>query len=100
MSKHIADKDCIQGSGVVPMPPLVIEALEDLRGSFERLCLGAGLAAIDAMLEEDAATLCGERYVRHGGRQAVRWGRTTDELGYHGGKAKVSHPRVRSRQRA
>lgn len=100
MSKHIADKDCIQGSGVVPKPPLVIEALEDLRGSFERLCLGAGLAAIDAMLEEDAATLCGERYVRHGGRQAVRWGRTTGELSYHGGKAKVSRPRVRSRQRA
>ena len=99
MTKGIAFKDVHQGTrlltGTLPLTPLVIEGLEDFKGSFDRLCLRAGTAAIEAMLAGDVAQLCGQRYERHGGRAAHRWGMTTSEIDYHGGKAAVRRPRVR-----
>ncbi len=99
MTKGIAFKDVHQGTrlvtGTLPLTPLVIEGLEDFKGSFDRLCLRAGTAAIEAMLAGDVLQLCGERYERHGGRAAHRWGMTTSEIDYHGGKASVRRPRVR-----
>ncbi|MDO9714679.1 IS256 family transposase, partial [Paracraurococcus sp. LOR1-02] len=65
--------------------------------SFERLCLRAGLEALEAMLEADAAALCGPRHGRGGERQAQRWGRTQGPIGFHGGKVSVARPRVRER---
>ena len=100
MSKHIASKEAYQGTalatGTLPLPPLVIEGLAEFRGSFDRLCLKAGVAAIEAMLAGDAETLCGERYTRGGARRGHRWGRAPSEIHYHGGKARVSRPRVRA----
>lgn len=76
MTKHTALKVMNQGTaletGTLPLPPLVIEGLEDLTGSFDRLCLRAGTAAIEAMLAADAEQLCGKRYQRHGDRQGHR----------------------------
>ena len=99
MTKGIAFKDVHQGTrlltGTLPLTPLVLEGLEDFKGSFDRLCLRAGTAAIEAMLAGDVAQLCGQRYERHGGRAAHRWGMTTSEIDYHGGKAAVRRPRVR-----
>jgi len=99
MTKGIAFKDVHQGTrlvtGTLSLTPLVIEGLEDFKGSFDRLCLRAGTAAIEAMLAGDVVQLCGERYERHGGRAAHRWGMTTSEIDYHGGKASVRRPRVR-----
>jgi hypothetical protein len=98
MTKGIAFKDLNQGTAVVtetlPLTPLVLEGLEDFKGSFDRLCLRAGTAAIEAMLAGDVAQLCGQRYERHGGRTAHRWGTTMSEVDYHGGKAAVRRPRV------
>ena len=99
MTKHTAFKNAYQGTtiGTLPLPALVVEGLEDFKGSFDRLCLRAGIAAIEAMLAADAEQLCGKRYERHGGRGAYRWGVTASEIGYHGGKAAVGRPRVRER---
>jgi hypothetical protein len=53
MTKNIAFKDVNQGTalgtGTLPLAPLVIEGLEDFKGSFDRLCLRAGTAAIEAI---------------------------------------------------
>jgi len=104
MTKNIAFKDVNQGTalgtGTLPLAPLVIEGLEDFKGSFDRLCLRAGTAAIEAMLAGDVAQLCGQPYERHGGRAAHRWGVTMSEIDYHGGKAAVRRPRVRERRGA
>jgi len=54
MTKHIGLKTVNQGTaqamGTLALPPLVIEGLEEFKGSFDRLCLQAGTAAIEAML--------------------------------------------------
>ena len=75
MTKHIELKAVNQGTalatGTLALPPLVIEGLEEFKGSFDRLCLQAGTAAIEAMLAADAEQLCGKRYQRHAGRQAI-----------------------------
>lgn len=106
MTKHIASKEAYQGTALasgtlVPgldpgMPPLAIEGLAEFRGSFDRLCMKAGIAAIEAMLAGDAETLCGKRYTRGGARRGHRWGRAPGEIDCHGGKATVSRPRVRA----
>ena len=54
MTKHIELKAVNQGTalaaGTLALPTLVIEGLEEFKGSFDRLCLQAGTAAIEAIL--------------------------------------------------
>src|SRR5450830_733952 len=99
MTKHIGLKTMNQvtalATGTLALPPFVIEGLEEFKGSFDRLCLQAGPATIEAMLAADAEQLCGKRYQRHVDRQAYRWGLIGSEIGWHGGKAAVRRPRVR-----
>jgi hypothetical protein len=101
MTKHIELKAVNQGTALatvtLALPPLVIEGLEEFKGSFDRLCLQAWTAAIEAMLAADAEQLCGKRYQRHAGRQGHRWGVTDSEVGWHGGKAAIRRPWVRQR---
>ena len=101
MTKHIGLKTMNQGTalatGTLALPPLVIEGLEEFKGSFDRLCLQAGTSAIEAMLAADAEQLCGKRYQRHADRQGHRWGMIGSEIGWHGGKAAIRRPRVRRR---
>ena len=101
MTKHIGLKTTNQetalATGTLALTPLVIEGLEEFKGSFYRLCLQAGTAAIEAMLAADAEQLCGERYQRHADRQGHRWGKIGSEIGWHGGKAAIRRPRVRQR---
>jgi hypothetical protein len=63
MTKHIGLKTVNQGTalamGMLALPPLVIERLEEFKGSFDRLCLQAGTATIESMLAADADQLCG-----------------------------------------
>ena len=101
MTKHIELKTVNQetavATGTLALPALVIEGLEEFKGSFDRLCLQAGTAAIEAMLAAGAEQLCGKRYQRHADRQAHRWGKVGSEVGWHGGKASIRRPRVRQR---
>src|SRR5450631_3471748 len=101
MTKHIGLKTMNQGTalatGTLALPPLVIEGLEEFKGSFDRLCLQAGTSAIEAMLAADAEQLCGKRYQRQADRQGYRWGMIGSEIGWHGGKAAIRRPRVRHR---
>ncbi len=84
MTKSTAFKDLNQGTtlatGAQPLTPLVIEGLAEFQGSFDRLCLRAGTAAIEAMMAADVEQLCAERCDRHGERQARRWGPATPEI--------------------
>jgi hypothetical protein len=52
VTKHIELKKVNQetalATGTLALPPLVIEGLEEFKGSFDRLCLHAGTAAIEA----------------------------------------------------
>jgi transposase-like protein len=75
--------------------PRLPEAMEDLRVSVERFCLLAGVEALGEMLAEDAQALCGPRHGRSPQRRGHRWGTTTSEIAYHGGKVKITRPRVR-----
>jgi transposase-like protein len=83
---------------------LVEEAVNAVRGSFERLCLTAGLATLTGMMEEDAArlcvVLCGPRHGRGVDRAGHRWGKTRGKIGFHGGKVEIERPRVRARDGA
>ena len=101
MTKHIGLKKLNQGTalatGTLALPPLVIEGLEEFKGSFDRLCLQAGTAAIEAMLATDAEQLCGKRYQHHADRRTYRWGLIGSEIGWHGGKTAIRRPRVRQR---
>jgi len=100
MTKHIELKRFNQATalmGTLALPPPVTEGLAEFKGSFDRLCLQAGTAAIEAMLAADAQELCGRRYQRHADRQGHRWGTTDSEAGWHGGKAAIRRPRVRAR---
>jgi len=83
-------------AGVVPAA-IVDEAWQEVGASFERFCLTAGLATLAAMMDEDAAALCGPRYGRAVGRDRYRWGKTKGKVGFHGGKVEVERPRVRTR---
>src|SRR2546427_10235586 len=98
MTKHIELKRLNQGTalatGTLALPPLVIEGLEEFKGSFDRLCLQAGTAAIEAMPAADAEQLCGKRYQRHADRPGHRRGMVGREGGWHGGKAAPQRPKA------
>ena len=76
---------------------IVEDAWEAVGASFERFCLSAGIATLSAMMEQDAATLCGPRHRRDTGAVGHRWGSTRGPIGFHGGKVMVERPRVRAK---
>ena len=89
-------KKSTTAAAVVPSA-VVADALQDVRASFERFSLTAGIATLGSMMEEDATGLCGPRYGRGDGKSAFRWGKTKGKIGFHGGKVEVDRPRVRAR---
>lgn len=76
---------------------IVEDAWEAVGVSFERFCLSAGVAALSAMMEQDAAALCGPRQGRGADKVGQRWGKTRGPIGFHGGKIIVERPRVRAK---
>ena len=51
-----------------------VAAFEAARESFERFCLTAGIATMQALLADEASAICGERHVRDAARRTYRWG--------------------------
>src|SRR5258705_2212280 len=78
-----------------PATGAVDEAFAEVRASFDRFCLAAGIEAFGTMMEADVTAACGPRDGRHAARRAHRWGRTRGRIGFHGGKIEVERPRVR-----
>jgi len=89
-------KELTTVAAVVPAA-IVEEAWQEVGASFERFCMTAGIATLAAMMEEDAARLCGPRYGRAAGKAGHRWGKTKGKVGFHGGKVEIERPRVRAR---
>src|SRR5881397_2751721 len=78
-----------------PATGAVDEAFAEVRASFDRFCLAAGIEALGTMMEADVTTACGPRHGRDPARRAHRWGRARGRIGFHGGKIEVERPRVR-----
>jgi hypothetical protein len=78
-----------------PATGAVDEAFAEVRASFDRFCLAAGIEALGTMMETDVTAACGPRHSRDAARRAHRWGRTRGRIGFHGGKIEVEGPRVR-----
>lgn len=78
-----------------PATGAVDEAFAEVRASFDRFCLAAGIEALGTMMEADVTAACGPRHGRDATRRAHRWGRTRGRIGFHGGKIEVERPRVR-----
>ena len=95
------DRD--QGSRTEASPLALVSeatasAFEEARASFERFCLAAGIEAMEALLEEEAASICGQRYGRDVDRAVHRWGTTVSPVGFHGGKVGIRRPRLRGKE--
>src|SRR4029077_5354227 len=80
---------------VSPATRAVDESFAEVRASFDRFCLAAGIEALETMMEADVTAACGPRHGRDAARRAHRWGRTRGRIGFHGGKIEVERPRVR-----
>ncbi|MGH7117840.1 MAG: IS256 family transposase [Acetobacteraceae bacterium] len=81
-----------------PVPEAAVaEAWQRVGASFERFCLTTGVSVLSRMMEQDAVELCGPRYGLEDGKAGQRWGKTQDELGFHGGQVALDRPRVRVR---
>src|SRR5258705_8786666 len=76
-----------------PATGAVDEAFAEVRASFDRFCLAAGIEALGTMMEADVTAACGPRHGRDAARRAHRWGRTRGRIGFHRGKIEVQRPR-------
>ena len=73
-------------------------AWEEVKRSFDRFCLMAGVDSLTRMFAEDAEEICGPRYGRGSGKSGHRWGTTQGKVGFHGGMIEIERPRVRDRK--
>lgn len=75
---------------------LVLGLAEVIRSELREFVIGAGMAALYALLERDRTTLCGPRYAHDATRTARRAGHAPGELVMGGRRVAVTRPRVRS----
>src|SRR3982751_5550390 len=73
----------------------VDEAFAEVRASFDRFCLAAGIEALGTMMEADVTAPLGARQGRDAARRGPRWGRTRGRVRVPGGKIEVGRPRAR-----
>src|SRR4051794_8253003 len=77
-----------------PATGAVDEAFAEVRASFDRFCLAAGIEALGTMMEADVTAASGPRHGRDAARRAHRWVRTRRRIGFQAGKIEVERPRV------
>src|SRR6202165_2091773 len=78
-----------------PATGAVDEAFAEVRASFDRFCLAAGIEALGTMMEADVTAACGPRHGRDAARRAHRWGRTRGWSGFRGCEIEGERPRGR-----
>lgn len=92
--KEIAKKKgCRQG---VTPEQQIFAAMADMKTTLHEAIVSAGMTALDVVLEEERAALCGRRYARESLREMSRAGSATGELAFGGRLVSVRRPRVRS----
>ena len=92
--KEIAKK---KGARQVVTPEqLMLAAMADMKTTLHEAIVAAGMTALNVVLEEERAALCGQRYARASTREMSRTGSTTGELAFGGRLVSVRRPRVRS----
>ena len=69
----------------------------DPRETMVHLAVSAGLAVLQAYLEQDRVAICGPVCSRSKARNGLRWGSSPSEITLGGRRVKVMRPRVRSR---
>ena len=52
---------------------------------------------MEALLEDEATSICGRRHGRDAERAVYRWGTAVSPVGFHGGKVGVRRPRLRGK---
>ena len=73
-----------------PATGAVDEAFAEVRASFDRFCLAAGIEALGTMMEADVTAACGPRHGRDAARRAHRGGRTRGRIGFHSARSRSS----------
>src|ERR1700704_1352025 len=74
----------------------LVDLLVDTRSDLMELAVASGLKVLQAMLEADRTTICGERYQHQMARQASRAGTVPSEVVLGGRKVALRRPRVRA----
>ena len=72
----------------------VAGVLRDVRSAFFGLCINAGKAVLDAMMESERSALCGPKGVPDSHRAAYRGGHTRSWVTLGGRRIALSRPRV------
>jgi len=67
-----------------------------IRRELHEFVVGAGMMALDELLEAERTKVCGERYAHLPERAARRAGHVTGELVLGGRRVRVRRPRARS----
>lgn len=80
----------------VQMALPTVEALLETREDLRRFLLQTGMKVVEAMLDEEQTSLCGERYKHQESRRAYRHGSETGLMTLGGQKVRVKKPRTRS----
>jgi transposase-like protein len=68
-----------------------------IRQELHEFVVGAGMEALDELLERERTEVCGPRYRRGAGRRGSRTGHAMGELVLGGRRVRVMRPRARSR---
>jgi len=80
----------------IQIPLRMTDVLEGARNTFFELCVDAGRAVLDVLMEEDREALCGPKGAHVPERRAYRYGSTSSEITLGGRRVVMRRPRVRS----
>src|ERR1700704_4288720 len=75
----------------------LVDLLVDTRSELMELAVASGLKVLQAMLENDRTTICGQRYRHQVERQASGAGTVPSEVVLGGRKVAIRRPRVRAK---
>ena len=94
--RETASRTALSSAQAAAERDVLDQAFQDVRQSFDKFCLVAGIEALQELMEKDAAEICGERYQRHEGRKGRRWGTLKGDAAFHGGRVAIDRPRLRT----